>query len=287
MKFTTTLAAVVALVATTEAALSAGCSKYVDGLLAPTNPLSQCRVYTTLGFPGLTFKADHDTPKLATALDAYCAKPACTDAQYKEVFDGLNTNCAADMVAANEAELSAILYMWYLSPAQQKSVCFKNTATNKYCVIESMDGMIARKQFPDSNPNQDDLYGYLQYVTPLLRPVNMSNADFCTPCNQQVANIFATYFKKTPSTFPLNFAQNLNSTTLYNDLEYQYKTACKVDITAPQDPNAFKPSNPNNKGNSTTDDKKPESAAVGLTAANSLSGVVAVVAGVAGMMACL
>ncbi|KAF9166662.1 hypothetical protein DFQ27_006946 [Actinomortierella ambigua] len=284
MKFTTTLVTLVALVATSsvaEAALTAGCDKYIKELNAATNPLSKCRVYTTLGFPNLTRANDHDTPKLATALDTYCAQPACTDAQYKQAIDGFSTNCAADITAASEDVLSADHYMWYLSPPQQKSVCVKNPATSKYCVIESMDSMIARKQIPNGNPQMDDLYGYLQYVTPLLSNVNMSNADFCTPCNQYIANIFATYFKKTPSTFPLNFGQKLNSTTLLGDLEYQYKTACKIDITAPQDLKT--PAGNNKGGNSTTDDKAP-SAAVGLTAANTLSGVVAVVAGVAGLM---
>ncbi|KAG0233237.1 hypothetical protein BGW42_007550 [Actinomortierella wolfii] len=290
MKFTVTLAAVAALVATTaEAAVSAGCTTYLDSLSSPTNPLSKCRVYTTLGFPGITGKGDHDTVKFAGVLDKYCADPACTADQYKQVYDGFKANCAADEVVENQPTLGATQYMWYLSPAQREAVCFKNTATNKYCVIESIDGMIARKQIPNSNPNQDDMYNYLQYVTPVQSPAGMSNAEFCTPCNQKVANIFATHYSKTPSPFLLNFDQKLDSAKLLGDLEYQYKTACKVDITAPQDPDAFKPTNPDNKGNgkgnNTADgDKKPEGAAAGLSAANAMSGIVAVVAGVAGLM---
>lgn len=115
MKFTTTVA-VIALGATAissaQAALSAGCQTYLTGLSAPTNNLAKCRVYTALGFPGLTHANDHDTPKLQKAITDYCATPACTPEQYAGVYKDINTNCAADMVAANQADLGATMYMW-------------------------------------------------------------------------------------------------------------------------------------------------------------------------------
>ncbi|KAG0055399.1 hypothetical protein BGZ83_008672, partial [Gryganskiella cystojenkinii] len=58
--------------------LSAACTQYLNSLAQPSNPLYQCRVYTALGFPGITHKNDHDTPKLQKAIVEYCAKPACT-----------------------------------------------------------------------------------------------------------------------------------------------------------------------------------------------------------------
>lgn len=88
--------------------------------------------------------------------------------------------------------------------------------------------MIARAQFPDANPNEDDLYGYLQYVTPLTTVKGTNATSLCTSCNQQVANIFANYYTANPSPFSLNFEQNLSSAVLKNDLLYQYKSNCNA-----------------------------------------------------------
>ncbi|KAF9430790.1 hypothetical protein BGZ76_000699 [Entomortierella beljakovae] len=236
----------------TEAVVSAGCSTYLDTLAQPTNPLAKCRTYTALGFPGITHANDHDTVKLQTALTAFCATPACTQEQYAGVYKDIQTNCGADMVAENEATLGATLYMWYLSPPQREAICLQNPTTNTTCVIDSVNEMIARNQLPHDNKNEDDLYGYLQFVTPALAAVGGNTTAFCTECNQEVANIFSNYYKKNPSTFPLNFNQKLSSTTLNNDLEYQYKSSCKADIGT--DKSAFKPTTPkDNKGSDNTD----------------------------------
>ncbi|KAI8348409.1 hypothetical protein B0O80DRAFT_463028, partial [Mortierella sp. GBAus27b] len=97
---------------TAEAALSAGCSAYLTSLSQPTNPLFKCRVYTALGFPGITGAGDHDTVKLQGKIDEYCATPACTADQYSGVYKDIQTNCgAADMVAANQDVLGVAMYM--------------------------------------------------------------------------------------------------------------------------------------------------------------------------------
>ncbi|KAF9433549.1 hypothetical protein BGZ76_009295 [Entomortierella beljakovae] len=278
--FISTIALAITLTASNaQAALSAGCTTYLTGLEAPTNPLAGCRVYTALGFPGITHLNDHDTPKLQTILDTYCAKPACTDDQYAGVYKDLQTNCGADMTAENQAtNLGTIVYMWYMSPAQRDAVCFKDSAINgTNCVITSMNEMIARGQLPDANVNEDDLYGYLQYVTPLANPTGINSTDaFCTSCNQQIANIFSNYYKKSPSTMTLNFAQNLTSVTLNTNLMDQYKRNCKVDLgslpsTNGTSPGSFQPKN----------STSPTSSASGLT---STGGYVALTVTLAGIL---
>ncbi|KAF9941745.1 hypothetical protein BGZ67_004083 [Mortierella alpina] len=274
MKISSTIAAIAliatALSSTSEAAISAGCNTYLTSLSAATNRLSRCRVYTALGFPGLTHANDHETVKLQKALTDYCAQPACTSEEYAGVYKDLQTNCAADMIPENQDTLGATLYMWYLSPAQREAVCLQDTTKNSTsCVVESINEMIARGQFPNANKNEDDLYGYLQYVTPMLSAKDTNATSFCTSCNQQVANIFSNYYTKTPSTFSLNFAQKLDSAKLNGDLQYQYKTSCKV--TLGTDGSAFKPVNVTDPKN----DKGSNSAAQAL--GFSLGGVVATV----------
>ncbi|KAG0353880.1 hypothetical protein BC939DRAFT_462857 [Gamsiella multidivaricata] len=216
-----------------DAALSAGCSTYLSSLEAPTNPLANCRVYTALGFPALTFAKDHDTPKLQKALTSYCATPACTTEQYAGVYKALQTNCAADMVTDNQATLGTVMYMWYMSPAQREAVCFQDASKNSSCVVDSINEMIARGQLPDANPNEDDLYGYIQYVTPMMSPTGTNTTAFCTSCNQQIANIFSNYYTKTPAPYTLNFAQNLTSLTLNTNLMDQYKRNCGATLGLP------------------------------------------------------
>ncbi|KAF9091000.1 hypothetical protein BGX27_002104 [Mortierella sp. AM989] len=277
----------IALSATTaQGAVSAGCAAYLATLEAPTNPLAACRVYTALGFPALTHAKDHDVAKLQTALDGYCAKPACTTEQYAGVYKDLQTNCGADMTAANQATLGPVVYMWYMSPAQRDAVCFKDSAkSGTNCVVTTASEMIARNQLPDSNPNQDDLYGYLQYVTPMANPTGISDASiksqFCTPCNQEVANIFSNYYVKTPSPFKLNFVQELTSATLNTNLMDQYKRNCAVTLGLPSSggngtaPNgSFQP-----KNSTQTEDSK------GGASALASSGVFAFVGAVAGALA--
>ncbi|KAF9585822.1 hypothetical protein BGW38_000575, partial [Lunasporangiospora selenospora] len=112
MKFTFSLIAIAAAaLSTADAALSEGCSTYINGLSAATNPLAKCRVYTALGFPGITGTADHDTVKFQKVIDTYCAQPACTTEQYAGVMKDLQTNCGADMIPANDGDLSTVLYM--------------------------------------------------------------------------------------------------------------------------------------------------------------------------------
>ncbi|KAK3816935.1 MAG: hypothetical protein JOS17DRAFT_758608 [Linnemannia elongata] len=91
-----------------------------------------------------------------------------------------------------------------------------------------MNEMIERGQLPDANINEDDLYGYLQYVTPLANPTNITATAFCTSCNQQVANIFANYYNKNPAPFSLQFTQNLTSSYLNTVLSDQYRGQCGV-----------------------------------------------------------
>ncbi|KAF9345901.1 hypothetical protein BGX26_002629 [Mortierella sp. AD094] len=291
MKFTTSIATIalgaIALSASNvDAAVSAGCTNYLNTLSAPTNPLAPCRVYTALGFPNLTHTNDHDTPKLQAALDTYCAQPACTAAQYAGVYKDLQTNCGADMVSANQAVLGTVMYMWYSSPAQRDAVCLKDTASKNgtNCVVTSINEMIARGQLPDANINEDDLYGYLQYVTPLASPTGINTTSaFCTSCNQQVANIFSNYYTKNPSPFALALDQNLTSAVLNTNLMDQYKRNCGATLglpiatntTAPGSNGTFQPTNNTQTGTS------------GKSAASALSagGFVAVVSAVAGALA--
>jgi len=112
-----------------------------------------------------------------------------------------------------------------------------------------MNEMIERGQLPDANINEDDLYGYLQYVTPLTNPTNITATALCTTCNQQIANIFANYYSKSPAPFSLNFSQNLTSTFLNTVLADQYKGQCGVTTlglpvsTGNDTPGAFQPTN--------------------------------------------
>ncbi|KAG9319467.1 hypothetical protein KVV02_007030 [Mortierella alpina] len=240
-------------VADVTAELSDDCSKFLKGLEDPSNSLRSCRVYTELGFPAITYAKDHDTPKLQKALSAYCATPACTIDQYVGLFEGFQAKCASDMVPDNRATLGAALYMWYMSPPQREAICFQNAARTGNCVIDSVNEMIARGQLPDSNPNEDDLYGFLQYVTPMANPINISTTEFCTPCNQQIANIFSTYYAKTPAPFPLNFEQGLTSNTLNVNIMDQYQRNCGVTLGKPVSNSgdasgAFQPTNQTDSG---------------------------------------
>ncbi|KAK3835643.1 MAG: hypothetical protein J3R72DRAFT_212912 [Linnemannia gamsii] len=220
--------ALAAVAATSDAALSAGCNTYLNALAAPTHPLARCRVYTTLGFPAITGAHDHDTAKLDKILTTFCATPACSDAQYAGVFKDLQANCGVDMTPENQDTLGIVLYMWYMSPAQREAVCYQDKTKNTHCVITSMNEMIERGQLPDANINEDDLYGYLQYVTPFTNPTNVTETSFCTSCNQQVANIFANYYNRTPAPFSLQFTQNLTSSYLNTVLADQYRGQCGV-----------------------------------------------------------
>ncbi|KAF8933318.1 hypothetical protein BGZ47_010924 [Haplosporangium gracile] len=247
--FTSAIALALTAATTTEAALSAGCNTYLNSLAAPNHPLAICRVYTALGFPAITGAHDHDTAKLEKILTTYCATPACTADQYAGVYKDLQANCGADMIPENQETLGTVLYMWYLSPAQREAVCYQDTTKNTHCVITSMNEMIERGQLPDANINEDDLYGYLQYVTPLANPTNITATSFCTSCNQQVANIFANYYNKVPSPFLLQFTQNLTSAFLNTALSDQYRGQCGVTTlgsptaTGNDNPGAFQPTN--------------------------------------------
>ncbi|KAF9216104.1 hypothetical protein BGZ59_011030 [Podila verticillata] len=284
MKFSTSIAVIAlgAALSSAEAALSAGCTTYLATLSAA--PLAQCRTYSAIGFssPTFTFAGDRDTVKLQKALTDFCAKPACTPDQYAGVFKDLQTNCAADMVAANQDTLGATMYMWYLSPPQRDAVCLQNDAKNASCVIESINGMVAQNQFPNNNTNENDLYGYIQYVTPMQSARGTNATSFCTSCNEQVANIFSTYYTKTPSPFSLNFAQSLTSASLNTDLTYQYKSTCQTNL-GPD----FKPTVPTGSGSNPSASPKTDAsksgAMSGLT--QSTAGVFAAAAAVAGLMA--
>ncbi|KAF9544377.1 hypothetical protein EC957_012178 [Mortierella hygrophila] len=284
MKFTTTVA-VIALGATAissaQAALSPACTTYLTALGAPTNPLAKCRVYTTLGFPALTHANDHDTPKLQKAITDYCATTPCTSDQYAGVYKDINTNCAADMVAANQADLGTDMYMWYMSPPQREAICLQSSK-NTTCVIDSINDMIARAQFPNANPNEDDLYGYLQYVTPMLSAKDTNATAFCTTCNQEVANIFSNYYTKSPSPYLLNFDQKLTSDKYKDDLSYQYKSSCQVTLGA-----NFKPvdNNTTAASNGTSSGKNDKGNAGQAAAVMSMGGVAAAVVAVAGVLA--
>ncbi|KAF9328769.1 hypothetical protein BGZ91_000846 [Linnemannia elongata] len=249
ISFASAIALALTVAATTEAALSPGCNTYLNTLAAPGHPLAKCRVYTALGFPAITGAHDHDTAKLEKILTTYCATPACTADQYAGVYKDLQTNCGADMIPENQETLGTVLYMWYLSPAQREAVCYQDTTKNTHCVITSMNEMIERGQLPDANINEDDLYGYLQYVTPLANPTNITTTAFCTSCNQQVANIFANYYNKNPAPFSLQFTQNLTSSYLNTVLSDQYRGQCGVTTlgsptaTGNNNPGAFQPTN--------------------------------------------
>lgn len=131
----------------------------------------------------------------------------------------------------------------YLSPPQRQAMCYTDSK-NGSCVVNSVSEMIARAQFPDANPNEDDLYGYLQYVTPLTTVKGTNATSLCTACNQQVANIFANYYTANPSPFSLNFEQNLSSDVLKNDLLYQYKSNCNAALGV-SPTGVFQPTNVN------------------------------------------
>ncbi|KAF9915112.1 hypothetical protein FBU30_002180 [Linnemannia zychae] len=282
MKFTTTVATLAlgaTAISSAQAAVSAECSAYLTSLSAPTNPLSKCRVYTSLGFPGLTHTNDHDTVKLQKAITDYCATPACTADQYAGVWKDINAKCAADMVSANQADLGATMYMWYMSPPQRDAICLQSSK-NTTCVIDSINEMIARAQFPNDNKNEDDLYGYIQYVTPLQSPKGTNATAFCTSCNQQVANIFSNYYTKTPSPYVLNFDQKLTSANYNTDLQYQYKAACKATLGPDFKPQEENPTSPAKPG-ANEDNKNAAQSSIVL----SMGGVAATVAAVAGALA--
>ncbi|KAF9348533.1 hypothetical protein BGX26_013058 [Mortierella sp. AD094] len=266
-----------------DAAVSAGCNTYLTNLEQPSDPLSKCRVYTALGFPGLTHSNDRDTVKLQKALTNFCATPACTKEQYAGVYKDIQTNCAADMVPENQATLGTTMYMWYLSPAQREAVCLLDPSKNSSCVIDSINDMIARGQFPNDNKNEDDLYGYLQYVTPMLSAKGTNSTSFCTACNQEVANIFSNYYTKNPSPYSLNFAQQLNSSALNTDILYQYKANCKV--TLGTDQSAFKPTNVTDPKNTKDSKDGKENSALALDVSfGKLVGAAAMFAGALAML---
>jgi hypothetical protein len=112
-----------------------------------------------------------------------------------------------------------------------------------------MNEMIEQGQLPDGNINEDDLYGYLQYVTPFTNPTNVTSLSFCTSCNQQVANIFTNYYNKIPAPFSLQFTQNLTSSYLNTVLADQYRGQCGLTAlgtpavagTSNNTPGAFQP----------------------------------------------
>lgn len=137
----------------------------------------------------------------------------------------------------------------YASPAQRDAICFQNAAKTGSCVIDSINEMIARSQLPDNNENEDDLYGYLQYVTPFTNMNGLNTTQFCTSCNQQVANIFSNYYKNTPSPYVLNFEQKLTSATLNANILDMYKRNCGATLGLPPStgnttvPGAFTPTN--------------------------------------------
>jgi hypothetical protein len=188
-----------------------------------------------------------------------------------------------------------------MSPAQRDAICLRedgssisqvdlpesisnNISTKSLaCVTKSIETMLINKQFPNQNPNEDDLYGYLQFVTPFLsaRSTNMTSpaTQFCSSCNQQVANVFSNYYQNHPSPYSLNFAQQLSSDRLNGDLKYQYKASCGVDLGKA----GFKPENVTDPAS------KKENAAITLTAAAGDSawglGFVAVAASLVGLVA--
>ncbi|KAG0251651.1 hypothetical protein BG011_007466 [Mortierella polycephala] len=84
----------------------------------------------------------------------------------------------------------------YMSPAQKATICFKNTTSGASSnrELDSIKKMIARVQLPDANPNEDDLYGYLQYVTLMANPTGINARAFCTACNHQAADVFSYYY---------------------------------------------------------------------------------------------
>lgn len=170
----------------------------------------------------------------------------------------------------------------YMSPPQRDAICLQSSK-NTTCVIDSINEMIARAQLPDDNPNQDDLFGYLQYVTPVLSAKG-NNTAFCTSCNQQVANIFVNYYTKSPSPYVLNFDQKLTSEKYNSDLSYQYKSSCQVTLGADFKPKAD--SNSTDSSKPAGQDGKDGKGNAGQSAVVlSMGGVAATVAAVAGVLA--
>ena len=155
------------------------------------------------------------------------------------------------------------------------------SSKNTTCVIDSINEMIARAQLPNDNKNEDDLYGYLQYVTPMLSPKSTNATAFCTECNQKVANVFSNYYTNTPSPYPLNFGQALTSAALNTDLQYQYKAACQATLGANFKPSTSAPNATSPSPNKSDTAKNAGQSAVVL----SMGGVAATVAAVAGVLA--
>jgi hypothetical protein len=104
----------IALSASVDAALSTGCTTYLDSLVTPLTPLANCKTYTALGFLAISHTNDHDIVKLQKALTAFCANPACTPEQYAGIYKVLQTNCGADMATENQQTLCTVMYMWYV-----------------------------------------------------------------------------------------------------------------------------------------------------------------------------
>ncbi|KAF9082121.1 hypothetical protein BGX27_004637 [Mortierella sp. AM989] len=125
----------------------------------------------------------------------------------------------------------------YLPSAQRKAVCLQDPAKNSNRVIESTNETIARAQLPNDNKNEDGLYGYLQYVTPMTS-FKGNTTTFYTPCNPKVANI-SNHYINSLSPYVLNFARQLKSSDLNADIQYHYKANCKV--TLGTDQSSFKP----------------------------------------------
>jgi len=190
-----------------------------------------------------------------------------------------------------------------VSPAQRDAICLREdgssitqadlaesksnniSTTSLACVTKSIQTMLTNNQFPNQNPNEDDLYGYLQFVTPFLSAKSTNVTDvkgqFCSSCNQQVANVFSTYYQKSPSPFPsLSLDRALTVDRLRDDLKFQYKSSCGVDLGS----STFKPVNltdPSpNKGTT-------GNAASAIAARDAIwgMGLAAVAASLAGLMA--
>jgi len=165
-----------------------------------------------------------------------------------------------------------------MSPPQREAVCTVNPATNASCVIESISQMIARNQLPNDNKNEDDMYGYLQYVTPMTSPKGTDAKGFCTDCNQEVANIFSNYYTKTPAPYKLALDRDLTTTALNNDLLYQYKTSCKATLGVDQ---SFLPKAGGDSGKGKDDKGKDTKSNGAQSLARSIGGVAAAAIAVA------
>lgn len=178
------------------------------------------------------------------------------------------------------------LALRYMSPAQRDAICFQDAAKNGSCVIDSINEMIARAQLPDNNQNEDDLYGYIQYVTPFTNMDGLNATQFCTPCNQQVANIFSNYYTKTPSPYLLNFDQKLTSAILNANILDMYKRNCAVTLGLPSvtgnttAPGSFTPTNMTQTGG-----KSGSSSSAVAGTSYSMGAMTAMVATLAGAMA--